>query len=115
MNEQLEQALEQLAEEKGISRQELIGMIEASLAAAFRKDYGQKNQNIVVEFNPETMGTKVFDVKTVVATPEEMEEDPQKFVDVETAQDLKKHAKVGDEIRTEITPKTGTNFGRIAA
>ena len=65
-------------------------MIEASLAAAFRKDYGQKNQNIVVEFDPETMGTKVFDVKTVVETPEESEEDPQKLIDLEAAQEIKK-------------------------
>src|SRR5258708_3621062 len=115
MNDQLEQALEQIAEEKGISRQDLIAMIEASLAAAFRKDYGEKNQNIVVEFNPETMGTKVFDVKTVVETETEAEEDPQRFVTLETAQGLKKKSKVGDEIRTEITPKTGTSYGRIAA
>ena len=48
MNEQLEQALDQIADEKGISRQDLVSMIEASLAAAFRKDYGEKNQNIVL-------------------------------------------------------------------
>ena len=115
MNEQLEQALEQIAEEKGISREELISMIEASLAAAFRKDYGKKDQNVVVEFDAETMGTKVYDVKTVVETATEVEEDPQKLIDVEAAQKLKKKAKVGDEIRTEITPKTGTSYGRIAA
>jgi len=115
MNEQLEQALDQIAEEKGISRQDLISMIEASLAAAFRKDYGEKNQNIVVEFNPENMATKVFDVKTVVETMTEVEEDPQKFIDVDEAKKLKKSAKVGDEIRTEITPKDGTTYGRIAA
>jgi len=114
MNEQLEQALDQIAEEKGVSRQDLISMIEASLAAAFRKDYGQKNQNIVVEFDPETMGTKVFDVKKVV----EVVEDPQKEVDVEGAKEFtgkKKAYKIGDEVRVEITPKTGTSFGRIAA
>jgi transcription termination/antitermination protein NusA len=111
MNEQLQQALDQIAEEKGVSIQEIISMIEASLAAAFRKDYGEKDQNIVVEFDPENMGTKVFDVKTVVETVE----DPQKEVDVESAQDLKKGAKIGDEIRTEITPTSGTSFGRIAA
>lgn len=113
MNEQLEQALEQIAEEKGISREEIISMIEASLAAAFRKDYGEKNQNIVVKFNPENLSTKVYDVKIVVA--EGLVEDPQREVDVESAQELKKSAKVGDEIKTEITPKTGTNYGRIAA
>lgn len=115
MNDQLKQALDQIAEEKGISPQEIIGMIEASLAAAFRKDYGTKEQNIVVEFDAENMASKVFDVKFVVATPEEVEEDPQKFVELETAKEIKKSAKVGDEIRTEITPKTGTNYGRIAA
>jgi len=115
MNEQLEQALDQIAEEKGITREDLISMIEASLAAAFRKDYGEKNQNIVVEFNPETMGTKVFDVKTVVEEVSQVEEDPQKFILVDDAKKLKKSSKVGDEIRTDITPKTGTSYGRIAA
>ncbi len=111
MNEQLEQALDQIAEEKGISRDEIIAMIEASLAAAFRKDYGEKNQNVVVEFDPENLATKVFDVKTVV----EIVEDPQKELDVEGAQEFKKNAKIGDEIKTDITPKSGTSFGRIAA
>lgn len=111
MNQEFEQALAQIEEEKGITRDELLAMIEASLAAAFRKDYGEKDQNIVVEFLPETLSAKVFDVKTVVAEVE----DPQKELDVEAAQELKKGAKVGDEIRTEITPASGTNYGRIAA
>ncbi len=113
MNEQLEQALDQIAEEKGLSRDEIIQMIEASLAAAFRKDYGEKDQNIVVEFNPENLSTKVFDEKVVIAGEEV--EDPQREVTVEQAQDLKKGAKVGDVIRTEITPEDGTEYGRIAA
>lgn len=111
MNEQLEQALAQIAEEKGISREEIIEMIEASLAAAFRKDFGEKDQNIVVEFQPESLSAKVFDEKTVVAEVE----DPQKEVDEAGGQELKKGAKIGDVIRTEITPKDGMNYGRIAA
>lgn len=111
MNEQLEQALAQIAEEKGISREEIIEMIEASLAAAFRKDFGEKDQNIVVEFQPETLSAKVFDEKTVVSEVE----DPQKEVDQAGAKELKKGAKLGDIIKTEITPKDGMNYGRIAA
>lgn len=111
MNQEFEQALAQIEEEKGITRAELLSMIEASLAAAFRKDYGEKDQNIVVEFLPETLSAKVFDVKTVV----EEVEDPQKELDLAGAQEFKKGAKVGDEIRTEITPTEGTNYGRIAA
>lgn len=132
MNEQLEQALIQLEEEKGISRDELITMIEASLAAAFRKDYGEKDQNILVEFNAGNLASRVFDVKTVV----EAVEDPQKELDLEMATEWLKigefkpeilqpgktwsvlkntNVKIGDVVRKEITPKEGTTFGRIAA
>lgn len=111
MNEQFEQALNQIAEEKDIDKKEILNMIEVSLAAAFRKDYGQKDQNIVVEFLPETLGTKVFDVKKVV----EEVEDPGKEVSLADGKKLKKSAKIGDVIKTEITPKTGAKFGRIAA
>lgn len=48
----------------------VIETIEAALAAAYRKDFGKKNQNIKVEFSPETGETRVFDVKTVV--PDEL-------------------------------------------
>ena len=111
MNNEFESALNQLVEEKDINKEELLKMIEASLAAAFRKDYGKKDQNIVVELNPETMGTKVYDVKVVAAEVL----DPMKEMSVEDAQAHKKDAKVGDEIRMDITPKTGAKFGRIAA
>ncbi|MBI4050541.1 MAG: transcription termination/antitermination protein NusA [Candidatus Doudnabacteria bacterium] len=104
-------ALAEIAEEKGLDQQEVLKMIEASLAAAFRKDYGQKDQNILVELDGKTLGMKVFDVKAVVAEVV----DPQKEISVEDAQRINKKYKLGDEIRTEITPKTGTSFGRIAA
>jgi N utilization substance protein A len=111
MNDQFEQALNQIAEEKDISKDEILKMIEVSLAAAFRKDYGKKDQNIVVEFLPETLGTKVFDVKKVV----EVVEDPVKEMVLDDAKSHNKKAKIGDEIKIDITPKTGAKFGRIAA
>ena len=111
MNEQFESALNQIAEEKDLDKAEILKMIEVSLAAAFRKDYGKKDQNIVVEFLPETLGTKVFDVKKVV----EVVEDPVKEMSLDDAKAHKKNAKVGDEIKMDITPKTGAKFGRIAA
>ena len=111
MNEQFEQALNQIAEEKDLDKNEILKMIEVSLAAAFRKDYGKKDQNIVVEFFPETLATKVFDVKKVV----EEVIDPIKEVTIEDAKVHKKSPKIGDEIKIDITPKTGATFGRIAA
>jgi N utilization substance protein A len=115
MNEQLEQALAQIAEEKGISREEIIGMIEASLAAAFRKDYGDKDQNIVVKFNPEDLSAKIYDEKIVVPISQEEIEDKQKEISIDEAQSWQKGAKAGDIVRKEITPTDGMEFGRIAA
>lgn len=115
MNEQLEQALQQIAEEKGISREEIIEMIEASLAAAFRKDYGEKDQNPVAVFNAEDLSAKIFDEKTVVPINQDEIEDQQKEISVDEAQAWEKGAKAGDVIRREITPTDGMEFGRIAA
>ncbi|MCL5435883.1 MAG: transcription termination factor NusA [Patescibacteria group bacterium] len=116
MNEAFEQALTQICEEKGLDRDEVIKMIEGALAAAFRKDYGKKDQNAVVELNPESLATRVFDVKTVVEDEILEEEfDPQKQLKLSDAKKLKKSIKVSEELRTDITPKEGTSFGRIAA
>src|SRR3989338_3076448 len=111
MNSEFLTALNEIAEEKGLDKDEVLKMIEASLAAAFRKDYGEKDQNPVVELDPETMAMKIYDVKTVVAEVI----DPQKEILEDDAKKIKKSYKLGDEIRTDITPKTGTSFGRIAA
>ncbi len=115
MNEQLEQALAQIAEEKGISREEIIEMIEASLAAAFRKDFGDKDQNIVVKFNPEDLSAKIYDEKTVVPIAQEEIEDQQKEISIDEAQSWQKGVKAGEVVSKEITPTDGMEFGRIAA
>ncbi len=111
MNDAFEQALEQIEEEKGIPREEILSMIEAALASAFRKDYGDKDQNVVVEFDPQNMSSKIYDLKTVVGEVT----DAQKEISLEDAKEIDSKYKVGDEIKTDITPKEGTNFGRIAA
>ena len=60
------EAVKQICEEKGVPLEAVIATIEAALAAAYRKDFGEKNQNIKVEFDLNTGKIKVFDVKTVV-------------------------------------------------
>ena len=62
----IEQAIRQICEEKGLAYEAVIETIESALAAAYRKDFGEKNQNIEAEFDPETAATRIFDVKTVV-------------------------------------------------
>jgi N utilization substance protein A len=64
-----------VCEEKKIEYDLVISAIEASLAAAYRKDYGNKLQNIKVKFSPESGKSKIYDVKTVV---EDLTEEEQK-------------------------------------
>ncbi len=64
------QAIKQISDEKGLSYESVLETIQAALAAAYRKDFGQKNQNIKVEFDPESGNIRAFDVKTVV--PDEL-------------------------------------------
>ncbi|MGC9048606.1 MAG: transcription termination factor NusA [Patescibacteria group bacterium] len=133
------QAIEQICQEKKLSKETVLGAIEQALAAAYRRDYGQKNQNIKVEFNPEDGSMKVFDVKTVVEDlPEEdlaksevkkveaeklstetlVEAEKRHFnprteIQLSEARKIKKSYKVGDMVITELPLPVG--FGRVAA
>ncbi|MBI4713793.1 transcription termination/antitermination protein NusA [Candidatus Uhrbacteria bacterium] len=62
----IEQAIRQIVEEKGLQYEAVIDAIESALAAAYRKDFGDKNQNTEVKFNPEDGSMQIWDVKTVV-------------------------------------------------
>lgn len=64
------QAIKQISDEKGLPYESVLETIQAALAAAYRKDFGKKNQNVRVEFDPETGNLRAFDVKTVV--PDEL-------------------------------------------
>jgi len=76
------QAIKQICEEKGISYDSVIETIEAALAAAYRKDFGNKMQNIKVNFDPDTGDIRVFDVKEVVEDMEieEVEEGEEETI-----------------------------------
>lgn len=71
----ISQAMRQICDEKNISYESVLEAVESALAAAFRKDFGGKNQNIKVEFDPEqydgsTAGIRIFDVKEVIENME---------------------------------------------
>ncbi|NQV90609.1 transcription termination/antitermination protein NusA [Candidatus Uhrbacteria bacterium] len=66
MSSAIEQAIRQICEEKGLAFESVIDAIQSALAAAYRKDFGDKNSNIEVEFDPATAESRIFDIKTVV-------------------------------------------------
>jgi len=68
---EITKAIQALCDEKGLSYDAVMETIESALAAAYRKDFGNKQQNIKVKFDPETGDMQAWDIKTVVEDIEE--------------------------------------------
>lgn len=105
---QLILAVRQIAEEKNLPEDVVHEIIEQALAAAFRKDYGEREQEVRAQFNQNNGDVIVYVSKQVVETVE----DELMEINVADAQKIKKSAKVGDTV--EIISKP-TSFGRVAA
>ena len=57
------EALDELEREKGIKKDELLEAVETALLAAYKKNYGDK-ENAEIEINKETGDVKVISRKT---------------------------------------------------
>ena len=60
------QTIQQIAEEKGISKDKVLETIEMALAAAYKRDYGKKGQIIRAKFDPESGKVNVAQFKVAV-------------------------------------------------
>ncbi|MDD4995265.1 MAG: transcription termination factor NusA [Patescibacteria group bacterium] len=100
------QAIKQICEEKNISYEAVLETIEAAMGAAYRKDFGNKMQNIRVNFDPETAGIKVFDVKEVVEDQEieELEEGEAEAAEEPKGKEVKEKE---EEKEKPVEPKEG--------
>ncbi len=119
--------IDEVCQEKNLSKEKVLEAIEAALATAYRKDFGSKDQNIKVKLDLKTGQIEVFDLKTIVEDlPEESDNkkkkklveerrrfNPKKEITLSEARKIKKDAKVGDEIKFKLPIPTG--FGRVAA
>src|SRR3989338_1504129 len=75
----LNSALDELQQERGISRESVIEALGTALAAAYRREYGKRGQIIRATFNPETgdmefRQAKIVVDKTLVRTEDEESE-----------------------------------------
>ncbi|MCX6724705.1 MAG: hypothetical protein NTV20_01225 [Candidatus Shapirobacteria bacterium] len=71
-------AIDQICEEKGISKEKVMETIEVAIAAAYKKDFGHKGQNIRASFDLISGAVRIFQVKQVldesmIKTEEEIE------------------------------------------
>jgi N utilization substance protein A len=102
-------AINQLCDEKSLSKDTIIETIEAAIAAAYRKDYGKPSQIIKAKMDPETGQAKYWQAFDVV----EEVEDPESQKTLSDAKKINKKAKIGDQVEFSIEPHS--DFGRIAA
>lgn len=118
--------LSQLEEERGIPRAKVLEAIEASLATAYKKEYGKRGQIVRATFDLDSGKTDFFQVKVVVDPSQVIMEDeeaaegderirfnPEHHIMLEDAKMIKKGVVVDDEIIFPLESKA--DFGRIAA
>lgn len=105
---QLAVAIKAIAEEKNLPEEVVQEVVEQALAAAYRRDYGDREQEIRVSMNLNTGEVDAYISKEVV----ERVGDEAYEISLSDAQVMKKNAKIGDLI--EIHEKVEA-FGRVAA
>lgn len=109
-------AINLIAEEKNLPRDIIIETVEAALAAAYKKDYSDKDQEARATLDQESGDVRIFVSKTVVPDSEEITND-HLYIHLADAKKLDKNAKVGTEeepymVEMEVFPE---DFGRVAA
>src|ERR1039458_6737688 len=63
---ELSKAVRQVAEEKGLEPEKIFEVIESSIAAAYKKEYGERGEVIKCKLDEKTGDLKFWQVKTVV-------------------------------------------------
>ncbi len=105
-------AIDQIVAERGISKEKVLDTIEQALAAAYRKDLGERGQDIRAEFNEENGSARIFKVMTVAA--DEEVENPAAQISLTDAKVKDPDAELGKEYVEEVTPQD-PHYGRVAA
>jgi len=106
----LYETIELLSRDKGIEPEIVVGAVEDAIALATRKYY-KTQENMRAELDKETGEIRAYVYKTVVETPEQIE-DPLNQIALEEARELAPEVEVGGEIRYY---KPTDVLGRIAA
>ncbi len=105
---ELAQAIKIIAEEKNLSEELVEEIVQQALAAAWRRDYGDREQEVRVTMNLNTGEVTAFVTKEIVQTVE----DPRMQISLTDASVMNKKAKVGETIETVEKVE---DFGRVAA
>lgn len=105
---QLALAVRAIAEEKNLPENAVQDIVEQALAAAYRRDYGDREQEVRITMNLNNGEVDAYVQKEVVNTVE----DEHTQIALSQAQAIRKNAKVGETV--ELHEKVDS-FGRVAA
>src|SRR6266403_262202 len=111
MASELYNTIDALSREKGIDPQIVVSAVEDAIVVATRKYY-KTQENLRAQLDKDTGKIRAFAVKTIVETPEQVE-DPTLQVTVDEARKSDPGAQVGGEL--QIPKETEGILGRIAA
>jgi len=81
-------AINQIAEEKGISKEKILEAIEQAIAAAYKKEYMNKSNIVRSKIDPETAEVKFWQIKIVVDKDMLREEGEEEIVEREEGSQL---------------------------
>ncbi len=102
-------AFNQICSERGLSREVVLGDLQAALVSAYRRNAsGNANQNVTAQIDLETGKARIFVEKRVV----EKVTDPDLEITLADARALQPDVELEDVVMIENTPR---DFGRIAA
>jgi transcription termination/antitermination protein NusA len=101
-------AINQICSEKNVKPEQVLEAVKSAIATAYRKDYGNKEQEIRVDLEEGNDMPIILLVKEVVTDIEN-----ENFeISIKDAKKIKPDSEVGDEIAIDVTP---VGYGRIAA
>jgi len=103
----LKREIDQIARDKGINSDEIIGALEEAMKQAARREHGQEIE-IDAKYNEELGEVELFEFREVVET---VTEDFSQ-IDLVAAREFDPQAEIGDEIGVKMDT---TGFGRILA
>ena len=99
-----------IAEEKGLPKETVLNVIEQAIAAAWRKDNGDRDMNVRAVLNTKTGEADVFVAREVIE--DDLAYNPSTEIPLKEALSIKKDAKLGDQVEEKFKV---TSFGRVAA
>jgi len=105
---QLVLAVHTIAEEKNLPEETVLSVIEQAIAAAWRRDNGERDQEVRSELNINDGTASVFVSREVV----EEVGSPAVEISLADAKKIKKDVEIGDSVEEKFEV---TSFGRVAA